>query len=605
MAQSSLSTIARELYSQVLSFCTWPERVAFLALCREFGELSKTQFFWRDMCLMLNLHGAYVPQDLGSSNFRDTFFSQLWKYRVSGKGSAEKFSISVCVRFKPKKDFGGGQRVVLPLHQRMKLIKATGASGPDYRRLLFGGGTSADSFWSEADDVLVQKGPTKQRVQHVTINDDEVTNDEEEKTTDPFPENNISFSPHNEQDDELKEDSVPFAHIPKTEANILGSDSKRVLMCVPGMGLREFEFDCVYPATATQTTVYQQTRFLVLDFINGLNACLLCYGQTGSGKTFTMFGPDEQASTSIYVDGDSGLVPRVCRDVWRAMQEWKQMKCELSVSYVEVFGDEINDLLHEGGRVGAWQGVAARAVHEGAAAVLIRSEEDLQNALLTGERAKRRAATAMNERSSRAHSLLLLSLTRSSDTGEVRSVMCLADLGGSEQVKKSGVEGERMVEAIQINMGLLALKNVITALVRKTKHSLEHVPYQASKLTMLLQSALGGNSKTMVITTGSTEASNAQETLAVLRFGEKCCMVQNVAKKNINFAAELIRAIEKEIKHCEQQIKLKERWETVKVVRQDMEGQETQVVTALVGAEQERSVMEGLLKQKAALLGDV
>lgn len=31
---------------------------------------------------------------------------------------------------------------------------------------------------------------------------------------------------------------------------------------------------------------------VVVDVLNGFNACLLCYGQTGSGKTYTMFGPD-------------------------------------------------------------------------------------------------------------------------------------------------------------------------------------------------------------------------------------------------------------------------------------------------------------------------
>jgi hypothetical protein len=37
--------------------------------------------------------------------------------------------------------------------------------------------------------------------------------------------------------------------------------------------------------------------------------------------------------------------------------------------------------------------------------------------------------------------------------------MCFADLGGSEQLKKSGAEGERVAEAININTGesLIAL----------------------------------------------------------------------------------------------------------------------------------------------------
>ena len=61
--------------------------------------------------------------------------------------------------------------------------------------------------------------------------------------------------------------------------------------------------------------------------------------------------------------------------------------------------------------------------------------------LRVGEEQKRRAATMMNERSSRAHSILILSLhQRNVVTGvEVNSKMFLADLGGSEQIKKSKV----------------------------------------------------------------------------------------------------------------------------------------------------------------------
>ena len=68
-------------------------------------------------------------------------------------------------------------------------------------------------------------------------------------------------------------------------------------------------------------------------------------------------------------------------------------------------------------------------------------------------------------RSSRAHSLLLLDLEQTivsrgghGDEVTVRSQLCLADLGGSEQIKKSGATGETQREATEINLGLLALK---------------------------------------------------------------------------------------------------------------------------------------------------
>ncbi len=66
---------------------------------------------------------------------------------------------------------------------------------------------------------------------------------------------------------------------------------------------------------------------------------------------------------------------------------------------------------------------------------------DVKQALLTGDACKKRAATAMNERSTRAHNIFVLSLKQTNlSTGvSYTSKLFLADLGGSEQVKKSQV----------------------------------------------------------------------------------------------------------------------------------------------------------------------
>lgn len=69
------------------------------------------------------------------------------------------------------------------------------------------------------------------------------------------------------------------------------------------------------------------------------------------------------------------------------------------------------------------------------------------------------------------------------------SIMCakfhLVDLAGSERAKKTGATGERFKEGVNINKGLLALGNVISALCEDGNRG--HVPYRDSKLTRLLQ----------------------------------------------------------------------------------------------------------------------
>lgn len=66
---------------------------------------------------------------------------------------------------------------------------------------------------------------------------------------------------------------------------------------------------------------------------------------------------------------------------------------------------------------------------------------------------------------------------------------------GSERQSKTGAEGIRLKEAAKINLSLMTLGNVISALVEGNKH----VPYRTSKLTRLLQDSLGGNSKTVMV----------------------------------------------------------------------------------------------------------
>ena len=61
------------------------------------------------------------------------------------------------------------------------------------------------------------------------------------------------------------------------------------------------------------------------------------------------------------------------------------------------------------------------------------------------------------------------------------------DLAGSERAKRTGAEGLRLREGIDINKGLLALGNVISALGDEQKRGKVHIPYRDSKLTRMLQ----------------------------------------------------------------------------------------------------------------------
>lgn len=86
------------------------------------------------------------------------------------------------------------------------------------------------------------------------------------------------------------------------------------------------------------------------------------------------------------------------------------------------------------------------------------------------------------------------------------SLACLARWrAGSERLKKTKAEGQRMQEGIDINRGLLSLGNVITALSERKVH----VPYRESKLTRMLQVGWERRAWGVVGRSGSTAAAVA------------------------------------------------------------------------------------------------
>ncbi|XP_072135459.1 kinesin-like protein KIFC3 isoform X6 [Mobula birostris] len=132
--------------------------------------------------------------------------------------------------------------------------------------------------------------------------------------------------------------------------------------------------------------------------------------------------------------------------------------------------------------------------------------------------------TNVNERSSRSHALLIVSVTGINLTSGVRTTgkLNLVDLAGSERVGKSGAEGPRLREAQNINKSLLALGDVICALRSKQPY----IPFRNSKLTYLLQDSLSGDSKTLMMVQVSPMEKNVNESICSLKFAQRVRSVE-------------------------------------------------------------------------------
>lgn len=119
------------------------------------------------------------------------------------------------------------------------------------------------------------------------------------------------------------------------------------------------------------------------------------------------------------------------------------------------------------------------------------------------------------------------------------------DLAGSERIKKTGAVGNTLKEGININMGLLSLGNVISALTEPQKNGAakKHIPYRDSKLTRILQDSLGGNSNTLMIACVSPAESNFEESLNTLKYASRARRIKNKPVVNRDPQSALISSL--------------------------------------------------------------
>ena len=229
----------------------------------------------------------------------------------------------------------------------------------------------------------------------------------------------------------------------------------------------------------------------------------------------------------------------------------------MSVQYVEVYQNVVT-CLATGQQVNVRDNGDGEFILQGAQEVRVASMTDVLELLQDGQQRKHFAATAMNHRSSRAHTLFIVTLTHtlpSSNKGDkeegtkmIRSQLHLVDLAGCEQIKKSKVSGRGQREAVGINSSLLVLGKVIESLVEERRHT----PYFESKLTMLLKGAFGGNSRTTAVITASKADVHAEETVNALKFGERCANITNHTRVKVSNVADAVRAIDDALASCEQ-----------------------------------------------------
>ncbi|KAK5935092.1 hypothetical protein CgunFtcFv8_020482 [Champsocephalus gunnari] len=294
-----------------------------------------------------------------------------------------------------------------------------------------------------------------------------------------------------------------------------------------------------------QDSVFQDLGEGVLEnALQGYNATLLAYGQTGSGKSYSMvgYGPNK------------GLVPKLCDRLFQAIRENQDTRqCQVFFSMLEIYNEQVVDLLSRGSRTPGGLRVREEQQRgfyvEGLRTVPCDSAPQVEQLMEQGTRTRTTAATHMNANSSRSHMLIILQLKQifSKESITKQSNINLVDLAGSERQRSSGSEADRLKEGTAINLSLTTLGNVISSLADvAVGKKVVHIPYRDSVLTKLLQSALGGNSRTVMIATLSPADICYEESLSTLRYAERAKRIQNRAVVNESPTERLVKELKAE-----------------------------------------------------------
>ncbi|XP_054159811.1 kinesin-like protein unc-104 [Oppia nitens] len=322
---------------------------------------------------------------------------------------------------------------------------------------------------------------------------------------------------------------------------------------------KTFTFDYSYwscdpsdPNFADQTTVYRDIgEEMLAHAFEGYNVCIFAYGQTGAGKSYTMMGKQ---------DGDEGIIPHICKDLFNRIQcdDNDQVMYSVEVSYMEIYCERVRDLLNpkNKGALRVREHPVLGPYVEDLSKLAVTAYEDIRDIMDEGNKARTVASTNMNETSSRSHAVFTIIFTQLREdqmtglTSEKVSKISLVDLAGSERADATGAQGTRLKEGANINKSLTTLGKVISALAEiamKKRKKADFIPYRDSALTWLLRENLGGNSKTAMIAALSPADINFEETLSTLRYADRAKQIVCKAIINEDANAKIIRELKDEI----------------------------------------------------------
>lgn len=227
-----------------------------------------------------------------------------------------------------------------------------------------------------------------------------------------------------------------------------------------------FTYDKAFPESATTRDVYDaMAKGIVESAIIGVNGTVFAYGQTSSGKTFTMQGC---GTIEEGLNGNGGgIVHMAAADIFQNIANQPNRVFLVRASFLEIYNEDVRDLLSSDNKTLPIREDPRRGVFVQCEEEIVSNFQGLLGVLFRGDKSRSFASTAMNERSSRSHTILRITIesrekSADGEPGELNadnesagavlvSTLNLVDLAGSESVRHTGATGERQKEGGMIN----------------------------------------------------------------------------------------------------------------------------------------------------------
>ncbi|KAL3827728.1 hypothetical protein ACJIZ3_016530 [Penstemon smallii] len=182
----------------------------------------------------------------------------------------------------------------------------------------------------------------------------------------------------------------------------------------------KFEFDHVFGEACKTEDVYRaRTGDIVAAAVRGFNGTVFAYGQTSSGKTHTMRGSNSEL----------GVIPLAVHDIFNIIQQEIDREFSIRMSYMEIYNEEINDLLAPDHRkLQIYESIERGIFVDGLREEIVTSAEQVLQLMACGESRRHIGETNMNVYSSRSHTIF-----RMPNLGSIKRSLLMCGL--SNEVK--------------------------------------------------------------------------------------------------------------------------------------------------------------------------